>query len=131
MAKKIKETVKAAASGGIPAEELKRVVKEHQRQTSQASEYNGRAGQAIKTAIDRHNLNQKAFRSALGNDKMEETKRQDYLRSFLEYSFKLGHFDAVDAFDDVLTYMQNIIDETRARADGPRKADSVVSAVLQ
>jgi hypothetical protein len=129
MAKKIKQTA-SAASGGVPAEDLKRVVKEFHRQTAQAAEYNGRAGQAIKTIIDNHNLDRKAFRFALGLSKMEETKRQATLRALIDYAHKLEMFDAVDAFDDIVSRMEQISEEIRSRSDKPGKTDSVVSAVL-
>jgi hypothetical protein len=131
MARKIKETAKTAAKGSVPAEELKRIVKEHQRQTATAQEYNGRAGQAIKTFIDNFSVDRKAFRFVLGLSKMEETKRQATLRQVIDLAHKLEMFDAVDAFDDVVATMESICEEIRARADEPRKADSVVSAVLQ
>lgn len=130
MAKKIKEAAGKTASGGVPAEELKRVVKEHQRQTAQASEYNGRAGQAIKTFVDNHSVDRRAFRFILGLAKMEEVKRQATLRQVVDLAHKLEMFDAVDAFDDVVATMEAICEEIRGRSDKPRQADSVVSSVL-
>lgn len=131
MAKKLKTPT--AEARGISAEELRRVVKEHKRQGDLSSEYAGHAGQVIKTAVDKHNLNLKALRAAITASKMEETKRQDYLRSFIDYAYKLGFFDSIDAFDDVLNDFETIIAEVRARAEKPTsgKADPVVSAVLQ
>lgn len=131
MAKKLKTPT--AEARGISAEELRRVVKEHKRQADNASEYAGNAGQVIKTAVDKHNLNIKALRAAITASKMEETKRQDYLRSFIDYAYKLGFFDSIDAFDDVLTDFETIIAEVRARAEKPSSgaADSIVGQVLQ
>lgn len=130
MAKNIKKT----ASGefrGISAEELKRVVKEHKRQADNASEYAGHAGQVIKTAVEKHNLDLKALRFAIGLSKMDEAKRQGIIRAFIDYANKLDFFSATDAFDDVVAEMEAICKEIRERADKPRKADPVVSAVLQ
>lgn len=129
MAKKAKKT--EAAKGSVPAEELKRVIKEFGRQSASASEYAGHAGQVVKTAVDRYNLDRKAFRFILGLSKMEETKRQATLRGLLEYAHKLEMFAAVDAFDDVIDTMENIISEVKESAGKPRAIDPIVSAVIQ
>lgn len=132
MAKKLSPA--QAQARGVSREELLRVVKEHDRQSAHASEYAGHAGQVIKTAVDKHNLNVKALRAAIGANKMEPSKRQDYLRSFIDYAFKLGFFDDIDAFDDILTDFQTIIDEVRARSEKGEsggKADPIVAATLQ
>lgn len=128
MAKKMKAT--KASQGSISSDELKRVVTEFQRQSANASEYAGHAGQVIKTAVDRHNLERKALRFVLGLSKMEEAKRQATIRSMMEYAHKLDMFAAVDAFDDLIDTMETICSEVRSRTDKPAKTDSVVTALL-
>lgn len=135
MAKKLNKSAEAAKK--VDAAELKRIVAEHQRQASMASEASGRAGQAIKTAVERHNLNTKALRVVLGLAKAEETKRQDFLRSLLEYAHKLEFFNSVDAFDDIKDTMQAILadicgEEGEGQAEKPsrRKADPIVSSLV-
>lgn len=121
----------APVKGELPTEELQRVVKEYERQTASASEYSGRAGQAIKSLIDRYNVNPKAFRFILTLSRMEETKRQATLRGLIELAYKLGMFDAVDAFDDIVSKMEAICEEIRERADKPRATDPIVSSLVQ
>lgn len=117
-----------APSTEISADALKAVVKEFQKHSAEASEAAGVAGQAIKNAIDRHNLDRKAFRFALGLAKADPAKRQTTLRSLIEYAHKLDMFADVDAFDDVLSRMEEIVDEVRGRTE--RKADPIVAATV-
>lgn len=128
MAKKMKP--QDAVSKSISAVDLKRVVKEFQHQSANASEYAGHAGQVIKTAVDQYNLERKALRFVLGIAKMEPAKRQATLRSTIEYAHKLDMFADVDAFDDILSLMDTICEEVRERVDKPKKADPVVSAFI-
>lgn len=129
MAKKTKSAPVDAR--GIPAEDLQRAVKEHIKQAKEASEYSGRAGQALKTYIERHNLNVKALRTAITASKMEEAKRQDFLRSLVDYAYKLGFFDQIDAFSDMLADFKTIIEEVESRGDRPTKVDPIVAATVQ
>lgn len=128
MAKKAKKT--QAASGAVPAEELKRVIKEFARQSASASEYAGHAGQVIKTAVDRYNLDRKAFRFILALSKMEETKRQATLRGLLEYADKLEMFDQISLMDDIIDTMESIVERARSNEGRPSKVDPVVLAVV-
>lgn len=131
MARKLSaKAEKAKPEGGIPADELKRVVKEYQRQAAHASEYSGLAGQAVKTAIDRFSIDRKALRFVLGLSKMEEVKRQATIRQTIELAHKLDFFASVDAFDDVIDTMEAIVSEIRNRGSAPRGVDPVVSAAL-
>lgn len=130
MARRMKKKDAQPSAGEISADELKRVIKEHGRQSSSASEYAGLAGQAVKTAIDRYSLDRKAFRYILGMNKQEEQKRQATIRQTIELAHKAGFFDQTDAFDDVLDRMEEIIAEVRARRDGGgTKQDETLSAL--
>lgn len=131
MAKRMKKADASSGNKEIDAQDLQRVVKEYSKQVANASEYQGLAGQAIKTAIERHNLDRKAFRFILGLSKMEEQKRQTTLRGLLEYAHKMDFFAQTDAFDDVVDRMETIASEVRDRGDAPRKADPVVAHLVQ
>ena len=113
----------------ISAEEIKRYVREYHTNAADASEAAGLAGQAVKNAIERHNLDRKAFRFVLGLDKMEPAKRQACLRGLIEYAHKLDHFSDVDAFDDLLDRMESIVGEVRERGSAPA-ADGIVSQTV-
>lgn len=129
MAKRAKKTQPANAN--VPAEELQRVIKEFARQSASATEYAGHAGQVVKSAVERYNLDRKAFRFILGLSKMEETKRQATLRGVLEYSHKLEMFASVDAFDDLIDTMETIISEVKEMAGKARPIDPAISALGQ
>lgn len=131
MAKRMKKADAQPTSGEISADELKRVIKEYGKQVANAAEYQGLAGQAIKTAIERHSLDRKAFRFVLGMSKMEEQKRQATLRQVIELTFKAGFFDQTDAFDDVLDRMEAIIDVVRSRSGNRPAQDGVVAHLVQ
>lgn len=113
----------------ITSEEIKRYVREYRDNAADASEAAGLAGQAVKNAIERHNLDRKAFRFVLGLDKMEPAKRQACLRGLLEYAHKLDMFSDVDAFDDILDRMEGIVSEVRERGSAP-SADPIVSRTV-
>ena len=118
------------AASEISKEDLKRVVGEVQRHKNSASEYAGYAGQAAKTAIERHSLDRKAFSFVAGLSKMDAAKRQTTLRSVLEYAHKLDMFADVDAFDNILDRMDEITAEVRDRGEKGRPADPVISTLV-
>lgn len=132
MARRMKKADAKPAASEITAGDLKRGIEEYERQVSNASEYQGLAGQAIKTMIERHHLNRKALRVILAANKMELQKRQAFYRQVLELAHKAGHFDQTDAFDDILDRMEEIVSEVRERGEGGRPAqDSVVTSLIQ
>lgn len=113
----------------ITPEEIKRYVREYQENAADASEAAGLAGQAVKNAIERHNLDRKAFRFVLGLNKMEPVKRQACLRGLIEYAHKLDMFSDVDAFDDILDRMEGIVSEVRERGTAP-SSDPIISQTV-
>lgn len=113
----------------ITSDEIKRYAREYRENAADAAEAAGLAGQAVKNAIERHNLDRKAFRFVLGLDKMEPAKRQACLRGLLEYAHKLDMFSDVDAFDDILDRMEGIVGEVRERGSAP-SADPIVSQTV-
>lgn len=135
MARRAKKADAQPESGVISADDMKRIIKDYSKQVAKAAEYQGVAGQAIKTAIDQFNLDRKAFRFALGLSKMEEQKRQSTLRQLIELAHKAGYFDQTDAFDDILDHFETIIADVRGRSEssGGRRAaiDNPVSQMIQ
>lgn len=123
MAKRAKKTDVTSSKSSITPEELKRVVGNFMSETAEASERNGAAGSIVKNALDRYGLDRKAFRFVLGLAKMETTKRQATIRSLIELSDKMGYFEDVDMFDDVIETMSNIVEGKRpAKEEAPKKA---------
>ncbi len=120
MAKKLKPE-EAAASRGIAPSDLKRVVTDIIRHKANASENSGLAGQATKAACERYNLDKKALGLVTGLVKAEDQgKAIATLRGVIEYSDKLGMFDQVDAFDDLIPTMRRIVE----RAENAAPADA-------
>ena len=119
----------AAKDDGIGQRALKKLLADVQREKAKASEHNSAAGDCIKTAVKKHGLEKKGLAFVMGLDKMEVTKRQGALRGVIEYAHKMGHFDGVDAFDDMAERLKTISEEVMARRhnqDGTEKADNVV-----
>ncbi|NKC02454.1 hypothetical protein HED55_00680 [Ochrobactrum haematophilum] len=117
MAKRAKKADVTSSKSSISSEELRRVVNQFMSETAEASEHNGAAGSIVKNALDRHGMDRKAFRFILGLAKMETTKRQATLRGVIELADKMGYFDDVDMFDDIISTMANIVDGKRPAED--------------
>ncbi|KAB2666766.1 hypothetical protein F9K91_02170 [Brucella tritici] len=123
MARRAKKADVTSSKSSITSDELRRVVNQFMSETAEASEHNGAAGSIVKNALDRHGMDRKAFRFILGLAKMETTKRQATLRGVIELADKMGYFDDVDMFDDVISTMANIVDGKRpAEDEAPKKA---------
>lgn len=106
MAKKLKPE----AHRSIGAEELRRVIREAQQRKAEASEASGRHGKVISGAVEQYGLERNALTFARRLADMEEGKRQSVLRALIEYSGKLGFFDQLDAFDDLVATLRGIVD---------------------
>lgn len=120
MAKKMKAD-DARKIAGISAADLKRVVTGITRHKEAASENSGLAGQATKDAIERYNLDRKALSTVVSLSKKETAQAQATLRGLIDYADKLGMFDGIDLFDDLIPTLERIV--TRAR-DKEGKAPS-------
>lgn len=112
MAKQLKPD-NAPTNGGIAASDLKRVVSDIKRHKENASEHSGLAGQAAKQAIDRYKLDRKGLSFVVGLSKRETVEAQASLRATIDYADKLGMFDQVDAFDDLIPIMERIVERAR------------------
>lgn len=106
MAKKLKPE----ETRSIAADDLKRIVNEAIKLKSKASEISGQHGKAISTACEQYGLERIALTFARRLADMEEGKRQSVLRALIEYSGKLGFFDQLDAFDDLVATLRGIVD---------------------
>ena len=112
--------------GGIKASVLQKIVTSIKADKAKASEFNGSAGQTTKKALADHGLDRKAFQFVLGLEKQESQNQQATLRGVIEYAHKMGMFDEVDAFDDIVTRMAEIAAEVQARRHNGKPVDSVV-----
>lgn len=131
MAKRMKKADAQPSASEITPDDLRRVLKEWAKQAANAAEYLGLAGQAIKTAIERHSLDRRALRVVMNADKMESQKRQAFYRQLMELAHKAGHFDQTDAFDDIVDRLETIASEIRDGGTEPLKQDGVIAHLVQ
>lgn len=126
----VKKMAPSTAPAGVSAEDIKRVVDDINRHKENASENAGLAGKATQQACDRYNLDKTALTFSARMKRMETAKRQGIMRGSLDYWDKLGFFDEIDAFDDLIPAMERIIERAHAREGKSAKADPAVSSLL-
>lgn len=83
------------------AADARRVVDEVRRQKKLASEYAGNAGQAGKNFLETTGLKASVLSLAVRLDGFEVERRTEFLRELVRLCDNLGHFDQIDAFDDL------------------------------
>ena len=103
----------------IEAAKLVAILKDIQAKKDKASEYAGHVGKATAQACDQHGLEKNALTVVRRMYGMEEAKRQSFLNGIVEYAFKAGYFDQLDAFDSVVDTLKAII----ARIEGEEGGD--------
>jgi len=118
-----------AARGGVTSADLKRVIEDINRHKENASEHAGLAGKATQQAVERFGLEKTALTFNARLSRMEAAKRQGILRSQIDYADKLGFFDEIDAFDDLIDVLEGIVRKARAREDKPGAIDPAVAAM--
>lgn len=115
---------------GISADDLKRVIGEAVRQKQLASEYSGLHGKVVSNAVEQYGIEKNAFTLTRRMYEMEEGRRMAIVRSTIDYWHKIGFFDQVDAFDDVIDLMRRIVSENDRGASRASGADADVREVL-
>lgn len=125
MADKVKD-----AANGFDADTFKGVIKAINREKEKASEHVGRAGQATKDAIERHNYNRKGLTFIAGLSKKETAEQAEVMSAILVYGHAMGMFDSTDMFDPSVTVMKKIIEDVDAGRSGRPAADSAVSQMV-
>lgn len=115
---------------GVAAVDLKRVVKEINRHKEQASENAGLAGQSTKNAVEQYGLDRKALGLVVGLSKKEPSQQQATLRGIIDYADKLGMFDSIDMFDDLVPALERIIARAKGSEGKTGKADPVVAGLV-
>lgn len=127
MAKEIKDK---RSETGIAAQDLQRIIKEAVRQRQQASEYSGLHGKVVSGAVERYGIEKNAFTAVRRASEMEDTKRQAFVRSFIDYAYKLGFFDQLDLLDDTVATLRQIIADVDNRKHNERASDADVRDAL-
>lgn len=125
MADKVKDAAK-----GFDADTFKGVIKAINREKEKASEHVGRAGQATKDAIERHNYNRKGLTFIAGLAKKETAEQAEVMSAILVYGHAMGMFDSTDMFDPALTVMKKIMEDVEAGRSGRPTPDSAVSQMV-
>lgn len=121
MAESVKKT------NSVEKSDLVSLVTKIEAAKKKASEFNGTAGQLTSNATEHKNVNKKALGLMLQLRKKEDADCQAILRNIIDYAHKLSMFDNVDAFDDLIDRMEEIVAEVRARAHNGKEVDDVVT----
>jgi hypothetical protein len=132
MAKALKPS-EAARPTGIAAGDLKRIVTSINKAKEKAAEHVGQAGQQTKQAIEDYNLDRKALTFVAGLARKEPAQQQATLRGLIEYADKLGMFEQISMFDDLIPVLEGIVSRARAGEEAPRPAterSGVVASLL-
>lgn len=112
-------------------DDFRRSMSEAHRLQKEASEYSGDVGRITKTFCEKSGMTPKVFTSLRGLDRMDPAKRLSFYRDFFLGAHALGHFDQIDAFDDIANTLQTILDDisrnSNAKADPAQSEDGVVS----
>ncbi|MEE7478448.1 hypothetical protein [Methylobacterium hispanicum] len=85
---------------GIHPEVLKSLISKCDGMKADMDEARGELGAAVKDAEEVHGINRKAFKLALSLTRMEQDKRDDFLRSLDDYREKLDLNPQPDLFAD-------------------------------
>lgn len=118
------DKLKTTNPGGVPASDLKRIIKDINRHKANASENAGFAGKAVSQALEQFpGMNRRALMLIVGLSKKEVPEAQATLRAAIDYADKFGMFDQVDAFDDMIPMLKRIVE----RAENVRPAHGVPS----
>lgn len=120
----------AQKARGVAASDLKRVVKDINRHRENASENAGLAGQATKQAIEQYNLDRPALSAVVRLTRAEPSKQQATLRGIIDYADKLGMFDSIDMFDDLIPTLEGIVKRAKDAEGKTGRADPVVTSLL-
>lgn len=129
MAKKMSPG-EAAKPRGVAAVDLKRVIRDINRHRENASENAGLAGQATKQAIEQYNLDRPALTAVVRLSRAEQTKQQATLRGIIDYADKLGMFDAIDMFDDLIPTLERIVARAKESEGKKGAADPAIKSLL-
>lgn len=123
MARKAKEAEQSAPKA-LSKQKFNKAMDEAIRQASNASEYNGHVGAVTKKFCDEYGISRKVFSQVRSLDKLEPAKQSAHLRDLLRLHHARGHFSQVDAFDDLVDVLREIVadleknDRTPARGEG-------------
>ena len=98
MAEKLKQP--AAKKTGIHPEVLKSLISKCDGMKADMDEARGELGAAVKDAEEAHGINRKAFKLVLSLKRMEQDKRDDFLKSLSDYVAKLDLGPQADLFDE-------------------------------
>lgn len=120
MAKKLTDKEEAREAS---ADDLKRCVAEVNRQKANAAEYNGLAGKAAQSSIERYGLDRVAFTLTCRLSKMEEPKREAAIRSMLRYFFDMGFFDQFSMFDNIADDLEKILEAIKTNDNSERTSE--------
>lgn len=113
----------------ISPNELKKVLKEASKLKANASEAQGEHGAYIKAACEKHYLDRKALGLTRYMFDADEQRRGSIMRQCIQQWAMLGFFAQIDAFDDLLPILRDVV-ETFSKVT-PLKPPAPASATVQ
>lgn len=116
-----------ATKQGVKASDLRKVVKSINDLKDAASEHAGLAGKETQNACELHGLEKTSLTFTARLARMEDAKRGAVVRTMIEYWEKMGFFDAIDAFDDVVGVMEGVCKRARAKESRGAAPDPAVA----
>lgn len=103
----------------IPGSALKQLIKDATAAKTAAAEASGEHGALVKNACERYNIERNAFSWTRKLNEMEGAKRIAVVRQLIDFCGKLGHFDQVDAFDDIVPMLEQLLSDLKGRQPAP------------
>lgn len=98
-----KEKAEGPEAGSLPTtEDLARFVREHALAQSDMDEARGKIGALVKNAENTKNLHRKAFKILCQVEKMDSSKREEFLLHLGHYLKARGHTPSKGLFDDAI-----------------------------
>lgn len=126
------DKLKAKPAPAFNADAYVKAIRDVNRAKEKATEENGRAGQATKTACDQYNFDKKAFTFIAGLSKKEPTQQLATLGGIIMGAQAMGMFAQADMFNDFVPVLRAILEQIEAGAPAPKpQGDSAVGRILQ
>jgi hypothetical protein len=114
MAKQLKD----APDTSFDPNALRKAIKSVNAAKSKATEMNGEAGSATKTAVEEHNLDKTAFTFTSRLARKEPADAAAIAGACVAYFHAMGFFDTSDMFQDHTKVMRRIIEDIEAGKPG-------------
>lgn len=97
--------------------EFRSAIEEINSSKERAREHNGSAAKLTKDFADKHNLDPKAMTFVAQLSRKDRQQAQTTLREVILNARRMGMFDQIDAFDDLIPVFRQVVADADAGAD--------------